>query len=63
VLVEACPLRALGVFGVHWRTDAEQGLLLGEAVAIRLVLDLRRQYNENFRGFTFTRFDGTKITV
>jgi hypothetical protein len=49
--------------GVHWRSDLEQGLYLGEAVAIRIMRDLKLTYAEPFRGFTFTKFDGTKITV
>jgi hypothetical protein len=49
--------------GVHWRSDAEQSLLLGEAVAISILRDQRATYNEPFNGFTFTKFDGTTITV
>jgi hypothetical protein len=49
--------------GVHWRSDAEQALLLGEAVAISILRDQRATYNEPFVGFTFTKFNGTKITV
>lgn len=49
--------------GVHWRSDTEQGLYLGEAVAIRVMQDLKPLYTEPFKGFTFTKFDGQKITV
>jgi hypothetical protein len=49
--------------GVHWRSDAEQALLLGEAVAISILRDQRPTYNEPFDGFTFTKFDGKTITV
>jgi hypothetical protein len=49
--------------GVHWRSDAEQSLLLGEAVTISILRDQRPTYNEPFNGFTFTKFDGTTITV
>jgi hypothetical protein len=49
--------------GVHWRSDAHQALLLGEAVAISILRDQRSTYNEPFGGFTFTKFDGTTITV
>ena len=49
--------------GVHWRSDAEQSLLLGEAVTISILRDQRSTYNEPFSGFTFTKFDGTSITV
>ena len=56
---------ALGrdVAGVHWRSDAEQALLLGEAVAISILRDQRSTFNEPFSGFTFSKFDGTTITV
>jgi hypothetical protein len=48
---------------VHWRSDAEQSLLLGEAVTISVLRDQRLTYNEPFSGFTFTKFDGSSITV
>jgi hypothetical protein len=51
------------VAGVHWRSDAAQSLLLGEAVTISILRDQRATYNEPFSGFTFTKFDGTTITV
>ncbi len=53
--------------GVHWRSDALESLLLGEAMAISMLADQRPTYNENrggfFQGYAFTRFDGTRITV
>jgi len=49
--------------GVHWRSDAEQALLLGEKVTISILRDQRHTYNEPFSGFTFTRFNGNPITV
>lgn len=51
------------IAGVHWRTDAMESLKLGEAIAISVLRDQRALYNEKFGGFTFTKFDGTKITV
>jgi hypothetical protein len=51
------------IAGVHWRTDATEANLLGEAVAISILRDQRATYNEPFGGFTFTKFDGTTITV
>jgi len=49
--------------GVHWRSDASESNLLGEAATISMLRDVRRTYNEPFNGFTFTKFDGTTITV
>lgn len=49
--------------GVHWRSDAMESVKLGEAMAISVLQDQRACYNERFDGFTFTKFDGTKITV
>jgi hypothetical protein len=49
--------------GIHWRQDIQQGMRLGEAVAISLLRDQGHLYNENYTGFTFTKFDGTTITV
>ncbi|MEW6144888.1 MAG: vanadium-dependent haloperoxidase [Thermodesulfobacteriota bacterium] len=51
------------IAGVHWRTDATEANLLGEAVAISILRDQRATYSEPFGGFTFTKFDGTTITV
>lgn len=48
--------------GVHWRTDAVEGLRLGERLGIRYLQDLQRTYNQNVRntfpGFSLTRFSG-----
>jgi hypothetical protein len=49
--------------GVHWRSDAEQDLLLGEAVTLSILRDQRSTFNEPFNRFTFTKFDGSTITV
>ncbi len=49
--------------GIHWRSDGAAALALGEEVAISILKDERLGYNEKFDGFTFTKFDGTKITV
>jgi hypothetical protein len=48
---------------VHWRSDYAESLLLGEAIAISILRDGRKCYNETFNGFTFTKFDGTQIAV
>jgi hypothetical protein len=55
------------IAGVHWRSDALESLLLGEAMAISILADQRPTYNENrggfFQGYTFSRFNGSRITV
>jgi hypothetical protein len=51
------------IAGVHWCTDGIESLKLGEAVAISVLWDQRATYNEDFGGFTFTKFDGTIITI
>ena len=49
--------------GIHWRNDASEGIKLGEAVAIRILEDYRDTYNEDYSGFSFTKFDGTTIII
>ena len=49
--------------GVHWRSDATESNALGEVATISMLRDVRRTYTEPFNGFTFTKFDGTTITV
>jgi hypothetical protein len=49
--------------GVHWRTDATEGMRLGEQVALRLLQEEHSCFNEDFKGLSLTRFDGTTITV
>ena len=51
------------IAGVHWRSDAIESMRVGEALAISILRDQRKLYNENFGGFTFTKFDGTTTTV
>jgi hypothetical protein len=36
---------------------------IGEEVAIALLRDLRAALREPFDGFSFTRFDGTRVTI
>jgi hypothetical protein len=47
---------------VHWRHDYVDSLPLGEAVAISVLNDMGRTWNENFEGFSFTQFNGQRIT-
>ncbi|HEX9963080.1 MAG TPA: vanadium-dependent haloperoxidase [Pyrinomonadaceae bacterium] len=49
--------------GVHWRSDGTESMLLGEALAISILRDQKTGYNEQFNGFSLTKFDGTTITV
>ncbi len=48
---------------VHWRSDYKNSLRLGEEIAIRVLRDQKPMYNECFNGFTFTKLDGTVVTV
>jgi len=50
------------IAGVHWRSDAIESLRLGEAVAIAILRDHKATFNEG-GSYTFTKFDGTPITI
>ena len=47
---------------VHWRYDYVDSVVLGEAVAISMMRDMAHCWNESFAGFSFTKFDGTRVT-
>jgi len=49
--------------GIHWRSDAAGSMALGEAVAIGLLRDERTHPPRTLHGFSFTRFDGTRVTI
>lgn len=51
------------IAGVHWRSDATESLKLGETIAISILKDQKACYNEQFSGFSLTKFDGTIVTV
>jgi len=51
------------IAGVHWRSDYAESVKLGEALAISVLKDQKLTYAETFDGFTFTKLDGTTITV
>lgn len=51
------------VAGVHYRTDGDLGMALGEEYAISVLRELVPTYNEDFNGFTFNQFDGTAVCV
>lgn len=48
--------------GIHWRSDSDDSMLLGEAFAISLLQDKARTYNEKFT-VSFTKLDGTTATI
>jgi hypothetical protein len=49
--------------GVHYRSEAIDSMILGETVALEMLRDEKLTFNESFRGFSLTRFDGTTITL
>lgn len=48
--------------GIHWRKSTYNSNLLGEAMAIGMLQDRAKTYNEKFT-ITFTKLDGTKQTI
>jgi hypothetical protein len=48
--------------GVHYRSDYTESLIIGEKIAISILNDQRRTYNEDY-SFSFTKFDRTPITI
>ncbi len=48
--------------GIHYRFDG-RGMQVGETQAIGILQDYSKTYNEEFDGFTLTRFDGQKIRI
>lgn len=48
--------------GIHWRSDTDTSLLLGEAVALSFLRHRARTYNEPFT-VNITKFDGTTATI
>jgi len=48
--------------GIHWRSDTDNSLLLGEAVALSFLKDRAKTYNEPFT-VTLNKFDGTTATI
>jgi hypothetical protein len=54
---------ARNMAGVHWRSDYQQSILLGEQVALYILRKQRRDYNEKGWSFSLRRFDGTNVTI
>jgi len=48
--------------GIHYRSDTDQSLLLGEALALSALQDRASTYNEKF-SVSLTKFDGTTATI
>jgi hypothetical protein len=48
--------------GIHWRSDTDTSIQLGEAVALSYLRDHAYTYNERFR-VSLTRVDGTTTTI
>ena len=48
--------------GIHWRSDSDTPLLLGESVALSFLKDKAKTYNEPFT-VKLTKFDGTTATI
>ena len=48
--------------GIHWRSDSDISMLLGEAVALNFLQHKARMYNEPFT-VQITKFDGTTATI
>lgn len=51
--------------GIHYRSDADDGIRLGEAVAVGFLVDRARTYDDRygFDGFEFTSFDGERLRI
>lgn len=48
--------------GVHWHSDYEQSMYLGESTAINMLQDMVNSYNESGY-FQFTSFSGQQVTI
>jgi hypothetical protein len=49
--------------GIHWRSDAAVSFAQGESLVISILREQKATFAEPFEGFSFTRFDGTKVTI
>ena len=48
--------------GIHWRTDTDTSMLLGEAMALSYLRDKAQTYHEKF-SVNITKLDGTIVTI
>ena len=51
------------IAGVHWRSDAIEGLRLGEQVALALLAEEKACFSEPHSRLSLTMFDGTRVDV
>ena len=49
--------------GIHWRSDAAASYAQGEALVISILREQKATFREPFDAFSFTRFDGSRVTV
>jgi membrane-associated phospholipid phosphatase len=49
--------------GIHWRSDAVEGLKFGEAIAIEVLREMKMTGRELFDGFDLTTFAGQRLTI
>jgi hypothetical protein len=49
--------------GVHWRSDYTESILLGEAVAVRMLQEMSLTFNEDDAFFELSTFDGRRIRI
>ena len=49
--------------GVHYRKDGDEGMILGEAVAVQYFKDIKETYNVNIGEISFVGFGGNTITI
>lgn len=48
--------------GIHWRSDTDSSIVLGEAIALSILQDRAKTYNEKFT-IHITKVDGTIATI
>jgi hypothetical protein len=51
------------IAGVHWRSDYDESVKLGEQVAIQMLKDYKPVFNEGFVGWSFKGFEGNVIYI
>jgi len=48
---------------VHWRSDSYASVRLGQAMAVSILHDLKKVFNEGVATFNFRGFDSERIIV